>query len=142
MEATRWRPALGPERHLYGAISSTASVQRQSGSPNPIASAFYGYSGRYQLWHRGEYRLNPFVRWETYNMGSSYQGTSGPQIPSGEVPLGTPGEYGLWPINHDRVWTVGANFYLGPHVVLKSDYQWFEENTSFNRWDLGLGVAF
>jgi len=40
------------------------------------------------------------------------------------------------------VWTVGANFYIGPHLVLKTDYQWFEQNISFNRWDLGLGVAF
>jgi hypothetical protein len=143
----RWQPGRWDLSAIYahGAISNTASVNAANpGSPNPIPSAFYGYyfQGAYQLWHRGDYRLNPFVRWETYNMGSSYQGTSGPQIPSGEVPLGPPGEYGLWPINHDRVWTVGANFYLGPHVVLKSDYQWFEENTSFNRWDLGLGVAF
>jgi len=26
--------------------------------------------------------------------------------------------------------------------VLKGDYQWFEENTGFNRFDLGLGVSF
>ena len=44
--------------------------------------------------------------------------------------------------NHDRVWTVGANFYIGPHLVLKADYQWFQENTNFTRFDLGLGVAF
>jgi hypothetical protein len=37
---------------------------------------------------------------------------------------------------------VGANFYLGPHVVLKGDYQWFEVNPGFNRFDLGLGVSF
>ena len=45
-------------------------------------------------------------------------------------------------VNHDRVWTAGANFYIGPHLVLKADYQWFEENTNFTRFDLGLGVAF
>jgi hypothetical protein len=86
------------------------------------------------LWESGEYRLNPFVRFERYNMGASYEGTPGPVIPTGEVPL--------WPENHDRVWTAGANFYLGPHVVLKGDYQWFEVNSGFNRFDLGLGVSF
>jgi len=62
-------------------------------------------------------------------MGASYEGTAGP-------------DYGQWPQNHDRVWTVGANFYLGPHVVLKGDYQWFEVNPGFSRFDLGLGVSF
>ena len=143
----RWQPGRWDLSALYahGAISNTSSVNAANpGSPNPIPSAFYGYyfQGAYEAWRRDEYRLNPFVRWESYNMGSSYQGTSGPQIPGGEVPLGSPGEYGLWPVNHDRVWSVGANLYITPHVVLKSDYQWFEENTSFNRWDLGLGVAF
>jgi hypothetical protein len=37
---------------------------------------------------------------------------------------------------------VGANFYIGPHLVLKGDYQWFQENLNFKRFDLGLGVAF
>ena len=49
-----------------------------------------------------------------YNMGSSYQGTSGPDIPSGQVPLGTPGQYGLWPVNHDRVWTRGRELLPRP----------------------------
>jgi hypothetical protein len=76
-------------------------------------------------------------------MGASYEGTAGPAIPTGEVPLSAArGDYGLWPQNHDRVWTAGANFYLGPHVVLKGDYQWFEVNPGFNRFDLGLGVSF
>ena len=36
----------------------------------------------------------------------------------------------------------GQNFYIGQHLVLKADYQWFQENTNFTRFDLGLGVAF
>jgi len=62
-----------------------------------------------------------FVRWERYDMGSRYAGTAGPVVPSGLVPLSaTPGDYGYWPRNQDRVWTVGANFYTTPHVVSKS----------------------
>ncbi len=67
------------------------------------------------MWESGHYRLNPFVRFERYNMGASYEGTPGPVIPTGEVPISAaPGDYGLWPQNHDRVRTAGANFYLGP----------------------------
>jgi phosphate-selective porin len=135
----RWAPQRWQLQALYarGTISNTALANEANpGSPNPMPAAFYGYyfQGAYDLWSRGDYRLNPFVRFERYDLGSSYQGTAGPVIP--------PGEAFLWPQNHDRVWTVGANFYLGPHVVLKTDYQWFEQNTNFNRWDLGLGVAF
>ena len=115
-------------------MSHSASVNAAyPGSPNPIPASFYGYylQGAYRLWQQGEYRLNPFVRFERYNMGASYEGVSGPAMPDA-----------LWPKNHDRVWTAGANFYIGPHLVLKGDYQWFEENAGFNRFDLGLGVSF
>jgi hypothetical protein len=115
------------------------------GSPNPIPSDFYGYyfQGAYTAWEQGEYRFAPFVRWERYNMGSHYEGTPGPVLPTGLVPVSAnPGDYGYWPINRDRVWTVGANFYVTPHVVFKADYQWFDLNTDFTRFDLGLGLAF
>ena len=104
------------------------------GSPNPIPASFYGYylQGAYHLWEHGDYRLAPFARFERYNLGASYAGTCGPCIPSGLVPLSAePGDLGLWPQNHDRVWTVGANFYIGPHLVLKGDYQWFERQRRF-----------
>jgi hypothetical protein len=132
-----WAPARWELAAIYsrGTISNTAAANAANpGSPNPIPSAFYGYylQAAYALWQHADYRLNPFVRFERYNMGASYAGTAGPVIPVGEV----------WPQNHDRVWTLGANFYLGPHVVLKGDYQWFQENSGFNRFDLGLGVSF
>jgi hypothetical protein len=144
----RWTPSRWDLAAIYarGTVSNTASANAANpGSPNPIPASFYGYylQGAYALWESAGYRLNPFVRFERYNMGASYQGTPGPSIPMGEVPLSpAPGDYGLWPQNHDRVWTAGANFYLGPHVVLKGDYQWFEVNSGFNRFDLGLGVSF
>ena len=143
----RWAPARWDLAALYarGTVSNTAAANAANpGSTNPIPAAFYGYylQAAYALWESGGYRLNPFVRFERYNMGASYEGTPGPAIPSGEVPLSAAGDYGLWPQNHDRVWTTGVNFYLGPHVVLKGDYQWFEVNPGFTRFDLGLGVSF
>ncbi|MBS0379767.1 MAG: porin [Proteobacteria bacterium] len=144
----RWTPGPFDLTALYarGTISNTALInQSNPGSPNPIPSAFYGYyfQGAMQAWQHGDYKLNPFVRYEVYNMGSKYDGTAGPVIPEGDVPLSAaPGDYGRWPVWYDRVWTVGANFYLGPHLVLKTDYQWFKDNVDFKRWDLGLGIAF
>jgi hypothetical protein len=144
----RWTPARWDLAAIYarGTVSNTASANAANpGSPNPIPASFYGYylQAAYSAWESAAYRLAPFVRFERYNMGASYEGTAGPAIPVGEVPLSpAPGDYGLWPQNHDRVWTAGTNFYLGPHVVLKGDYQWFEVNSGFNRFDLGLGVSF
>jgi hypothetical protein len=144
----RWTPAKFDLSALYahGSISNLAAANASNpGSPNPIPSDFYGYFFQvaYGLWEHGDYRLAPFARWERYDMGARYAGTTGPVIPSGLSPLsGTPGDYGYWPQNRDRVWTVGANFYTTPHVVLKADYQWFEVNADFNRFDLGLGLNF
>lgn len=144
----RWTPAKFDLSALYahGSISNSGKANAANpGSPNPIPSEFYGYFAQaaYGLWEHGDYRLAPFVRWERYNMGARYAGTAGPVVPTGLVPLsGTPGDNGYWPRNQDRVWTVGANFYTTPHVVFKADYQWFELNRGFNRFDLGLGLNF
>jgi len=144
----RWTPAKFDLSALYahGSISNLALANASNpDSPNPIPSQFYGYylQAAYDLWEQDVYRLAPFVRWERYDMGSHYQGVAGPVVPKGLVPLsGTPGDYGYWPQNRDRVWTVGANLYTTPHVVFKADYQWFHLNSDFSRFDLGLGVSF
>jgi len=145
---TRWTPGRFDLSALYahGSISNLGLANfANPGSPNPIPSDFYGYFAQaaYGLWESGDYRLAPFVRWERYDMGSSYAGTTGPVVPSGSVPLSAnPGDYGYWPRNQDRVWTVGANFYTTPHVVFKVDYQWFDINTDFSRFDVGMGLNF
>jgi hypothetical protein len=144
----RWTPGKFDLSALYahGSISNLGLANfANPGSPNPIPSDFYGYFAQaaYGLWESGEYRLAPFVRWERYDMGSRYAGTTGPVLPLGSVPLSAnPGDYGYWPRNQDRVWTVGANFYTTPHVVFKVDYQWFDINTDFSRFDVGMGLNF
>jgi hypothetical protein len=144
----RWTPRNCDLAALYahGSISNTAPANAANPlAPNPLPASFYGYflQGACELWREGEYRLAPFVRWERYNLGASYAGTAGPVIPTGLVPLsGLPGDLGFWPENHDRVWTAGANFSIGPHLVVKGDYQWFKVNRDFRRFDLGLGVSF
>ena len=144
----RWTPDRFDLSALYahGSISNLASTNAANpGSPNPIPSTFYGYffQGAYDVWQHGDYRVSPFARWEVYNMGASYEGTPGPVIPTGSIPLSSaPGDYGVWPRKEDRVWTIGANLYATPHVVLKLDYQHFMINNGFTRFDLGLGLNF
>jgi Phosphate-selective porin O and P len=144
----RWAPRRWELSALYarGAISDLAAANTlHPAATNPIPSSFYGYylQGAYRLWEHGEYRLAPFARFERYNLGARFAGSAGPAIPPGAVPLSaSPGDLGFWPEDRDRVWTAGANFFLGPHLVLKGDYQWFQENVGFRRFDLGLGVAF
>jgi hypothetical protein len=135
----RWTPAKFDLSALYarGSISNAGPLNAaHPNSPNPLPSSFYGYflQGAYRLWEQGDYRVTPFVRRERYDLGASYAGTSGPVIPAGLVPS--------WPRSEDRVWTAGANLYVGAHLVLKGDYQWFQLNQGFRRFDLGLGVSF
>jgi hypothetical protein len=144
----RWTPSKFDLSALYahGAITHAAVANAANpASPNPLPSAFDGYfvQAAYELWHHGGKRMAPFVRWEYYDMGAKYAGTAGPQIPTAQVPLSaTPGDFGYWPQNHDHVFTVGSNFYLNSHVVLKADYQKFATNSDFSRVDLGLGISF
>jgi hypothetical protein len=144
----RWTPGKWDLSALYahGAIGNVALANAANpGSPNPIPSSFYGWfvQAAYEAWSHGDYRLVPFVRWENYNLGQSFQGTPGPAIPVGLVPLSaSPGDYGYWPMNEDRLWTVGANFYITPHIVLKADYQHFDVNADFTRVNVGLGFDF
>jgi hypothetical protein len=144
----RWTPGDFDLSALYahGSIGNTAIANASNpGSPNPLPAAFYGYYGQvaYTGWQRGDYRLSPFFRFERYNLGATFGGTSGPVIPSGLVPLSaSPGDYGTWPTYYDRVLTYGANLYLSAHLVLKFDVQTFKVNTGFDRIDLGLGLNF
>ncbi len=140
----RWTPGAADLSAVYahGSISNSATYNFvNAGASNPVPSSFLGYylQGAYTVWQQGGYRLAPFVRWEHYDMGNSYEG-----IPAGftTVPTGLASDGLPWPQPHDRVWTLGTNFYLTPHVVLKADYQKFDTNTDLTRYDLGLGLNY
>ena len=140
----RWTPGKADISAVYahGSISKTGTYNLDNtGVSNPIPASFLGYyvQAAYNVWEDGGHKLSPFVRWEHYDMGASYDGIAPgtTTTPTGLASDGKP-----WPQPHDRVWTAGANFYLNPHVVLKADFQHFQTNTDLTRVDLGLGVAF
>jgi hypothetical protein len=140
----RWTPGAAELSAVYarGRISDTATFNLDNaGGSNPMPSEFLGYyaQGAYTVWEHDGYRFAPFVRWEHYDMGASYAG-----IPVGftTVPAGLASDGKPWPQPRDQVWTIGASFFLDPHVVLKADYQNFHNNSDFTRFDLGLGLSF
>lgn len=140
----RWTPGAADLSAVYarGTISNTATYNLfNTGASNPVPASFLGYylQGAYTVWQHNGYKFAPFVRWEHYDMGNSYEG-----IPTGftTVPAGLASDGKPWPQPHDRVWTLGANFYLTPHVVFKADYQGFDVNPDLTRFDLGLGLNF
>jgi hypothetical protein len=141
---TRWTPGAADLSAVYarGSISDSAAYNlANAGASNPLPSEFLGYyiQGAYTVWQRGGIRLSPFIRWEHYDMGASYDG-----IPPGftTVPVGLAADGKPWPQPDDRVWTFGANFYINPHVVFKADYQAFDINSDLTRFDLGMGLNF
>jgi len=145
----RWNGSGFDVSGLYaqGYITNTEAANLANpGSPNPLPASFYGFflqAAYAKGWGNDRYHLAPFARLERYDMGSRYQGTEGPAIPPGLVPLSSaPGDYGYWPIGRDWVATAGANLYIDRNVVLKIDYQWFDINNDFRRVDLGLGLSF
>jgi hypothetical protein len=140
----RWTPGAAELSAVYaqGHISNTSTFNlANAGASNPLPSEFLGYylQGVYTVWENGGYRLAPFARWERYDMGASYEGIA-PGFTT--VPAGLASDGRPWPQPRDRVWTVGANFYVTPHVVFKVDYQTFDVNKDLTRFDLGMGLNF
>ena len=140
----RWTPGAADLSAVYarGHFSNTATYNLDNtGVSNPMPAEFLGYymQAAYTVWQNKGYRLSPFVRWEHFDMGSSYEG-----IPPGftTVPTGLASDGQPWPQPRDFVWTFGASFFINPHLVFKADYQYFRTNTDFTRLDLGLGLNF
>lgn len=130
---TRWTPGNWDLSALYtkGTISDTEALNLTFvGFPTPIPKEFYGWytQAAYKVWQNDGYSLSPFVRYERFNTASAYE----------SVPLGL----GVDPAKTEGVTTYGASFYLNPKVVFKLDYQRFAEETTRNRLNLGLGLAF
>lgn len=146
----RYQPGKLDLEALYarGTISNTGEANiLYPGTPNPIPARFDGWfvQGAYHIWQSGSYRLAPFARYEQYDMGASYEGIAPGFQPYPTAPVAnpaTPGSFITFAVPHDKVGTIGANFYLNPNVVFKVDYQKFHDNSDFSRFDLGMGLQF
>ncbi len=130
---TRWTPANWDLSALYakGTFSNTQQLNLAFvGLSTPIPKEFFGWYAQaaYKLWQNDGYALSPFVRYEGFNTASAYE----------PIPLGL----GANEAETEHVTTLGFSFNLHPKVVIKLDYQDFDQESARNRLNLGLGLAF
>lgn len=114
-----------------GRFSDVAALNATfAGQPTPVPDRFGGWYAQaaYKVWQSGEQVLWPFARYERLNTAQSYSG-----LPVGIAPAIQP---------DTRTITVGANFYLHPQVVLKVDYMRFLDDSTRDRFNLGVGFDF
>jgi hypothetical protein len=126
---TRYTPGPWDLSALYarGHISGTGALNATfAGKPTLVPRSFVGWylQAAYNLYQSGDYKLNPFVRYERFNTARRYSGPAAPRPPG------------------EHVATVGANLYVGQGVVLKADYQKFGEDKTRDRVNLGVGFAY
>ena len=124
--------ALYAQGHLSDAAELNAAF---SNLKSQVAERFYGYyiEAAYHIWQQGDQDFAPFIRYEKWDTQAS-------------MPTGTARGVG----SNNHVVTVGANYSPHPQVVIKADYQQFDEddvnekgdNKGDKRFNLGLGYMF
>lgn len=129
----RYTPGPFKLSALYsqGSFSNTAQINSaQVGNPTLIPKRFDGllFEAGYKLWKQDDLRLEPFARWEQFNTGRRYA-----NLGAGLTPNQRPTE---------RVTTFGTSLFIGEGVVVKADYQIFQQANNVDRLNVGLGWSF
>jgi hypothetical protein len=133
----RWQPGRWDLSALYAAGSigdaaqmdaTIAAYNEATGNERPwLPSRFNGWylQAAYKAWESGDRSLSPFVRYEFFDTQAKM-----------------PGGFARDPANRDYVFTSGFSFHLHPQVVLKADYQKYQDNPDNDRFNLGLGFMY
>ena len=132
-----WQPGRWDFAALYAAgsigdadrIDATLRAFNQTtGSDRAyLPSRFDGwyFQAAYKAWEAGELSLAPFARYEFFDTQAA-------------MPFGFPRD----PANRDHVLTTGLTFRLHPQVVIKADYQKYQDNSLNDSYNLGLGFMY
>ena len=120
--------ALYARGHLGDADKINAALGLATDESAP--SEFYGWytEAAYHVWKSGDMDFAPFVRYEKWDTNKD--------VPSG---------YERNPELSNNAWTVGANFWPHPGVVLKADYQNYDKkdgDKGDKRLNMGVGYMF
>ena len=128
---TRYQTGNWDLRALYarGHLGDAADINTVTGRTD-APSAFYGWfvEAANHIWKSGEMDFAPFIRYEKYDSQAS--------LPFNSVRVDS---------SKNKVWTVGANFWATPQVVLKADYQVYDEkdeDRGDKRFNVGMGYMF
>ena len=128
---TRYQTGNWDLRALYarGHLGDAADINTVTARTD-APSAFYGWfvEAANHVWKSGEMDFAPFIRYEKYDSQAS--------LPFNSVRVDS---------SKNKVWTAGANFWATPQVVLKADYQVYDEkdeNRGDKRFNLGMGYMF
>jgi len=133
----RWQPGRWDLSALYAAGSIGDAVRidtalqgfnQTTGSDRPyLPSRFDGWylQAAYKAWESGDLSLAPFLRYEFFGTQAT-------------MPVGFDHD----PANRDHVFTAGLTFRLHPQVVIKADYQKYQDNSLSDRYNLGLGFMY
>ena len=127
---TRYQKDRLDLRALYvrGYLGDAAKLKAVQGID--AADEFYGWyaEAAYHVWKQADHDLAPFVRYEAWDTHA-------------DVPFNVTRN----PANKNHIWTVGANYWPHPQVVLKADYQTFDKpdaDRGDKRLNMGLGYMF
>jgi hypothetical protein len=117
--------------YARGAIRNVGALNRSlAGEPTPVPASFAGWyvQAAYQLYKSGDFVFSPFARFEQFNTAKRYSGLA-------------PG-FSVAPAPTERVYTAGANLWMGEGVVFKADYQRFGTDKGRDRVNLGVGFSY
>ncbi|MDQ2870311.1 MAG: hypothetical protein M3S32_06185 [Acidobacteriota bacterium] len=129
----RWRAVQTRALYARGTIGDAARINELSGlagtdSVPEVFSGAYAEAGYDILFRRGgDAALVPFLRYERLRTQH--------RVPAG---------FGSDPANDVRLWTFGLQFKPIPQIVVKADYQDFDDRarSSTDRWNVALGWLF
>jgi hypothetical protein len=133
----RWQPGRWDFAALYssGTIrdagpldAALLNFNHATGSDRPyLPSRFEGWyvQAARTIWEEGDLSLAPFARYEYFDTQAA--------MPEG---------FARDQANRDHVLTAGITFRVHPQVVVKADYQKFQDNPLNDRYNLGLGFMY
>jgi hypothetical protein len=133
----RWQPGRWDFEALYssGTIGDSAQMDaallnfnNSTGTDRPyLASRFEGWyvQAARKVWAKGDLSFSPYMRYEFFDTQAA--------MPAG---------FARDPANRDHVLTAGFTFRVHPQVVIKADYQKFQDNPVNDRYNLGLGLMY
>lgn len=114
-------------RGTLGDAERVNAVTAPQGFAAPKSLKGWYAQAAYHVYRRGDLDIAPFARVERIDIAQQE-----------DASLGVLQD----PNNHERVRTIGVNFYVHPQVVLKADLKRFSADHSRDSLNLGLGYMF